>query len=399
MKQTPIYRIICYFFGWLYLLFICLSGNDVIAQTQQAHLSPQAEIGKLLFFDPRISGSGKLACATCHDPSNAHAPNNNLAVQVGGIHLDQPYFRATPSIRYLAQTPAFHIESKNKPVGGFNRDASADSLAKQAEGPLLSPTEMANSSMRELIVKVKLLPYIKNINSAFTLNSQSSDQQYFDAILIALEKYQKEDPAFQPFTSKFDLYLKGKINLSSQELRGFEVFNNTRIGNCASCHSSKVAPDGQAPLFTDFSYDALGVPRNMGIASNQNSDFFDMGLCQSHAGKDHPEFCGMFKTPTLRNVATRKVFFHNGKYTSLREAIRFYATRDTDPEKWYGRNAEGGITKFNDLPKEYRDNVSRDEAPYDQHFGRIPRISEEDIADIEAFLTTLTDGYDLNSSL
>jgi cytochrome c peroxidase len=186
------------------------------------------------------------------------------------------------------------------------------------------------------------------------------------------------------------------VNLSPQELHGLEIFNNPRIGNCASCHSSQVTSGGQGPLFTDFSYDALGVPRNMNIVSNQKSAFFDMGLCQSQAGKDHPEFCGMFKTPTLRNVATRKVFFHNGKYTSLREAIRFYATRDTDPEKWYGRNTEGGITKFNDLPKEYRDNVSRDEVPYDQHFGRIPRISEEDIADMEAFLTTLTDGFNLD---
>jgi cytochrome c peroxidase len=146
MQQTSIFRIIAHSYGWLYFIFLCFSANHSVAQSQQPNLSPQAEIGKLLFFEPRISASEKLACATCHDPNNAHAPSNSLAVQLGGINLDQTHFRAVPSIRYLAQTPEFHIEPKNRPVGGFNRDASANSLSKQAEGPLLSPLEMANTS-------------------------------------------------------------------------------------------------------------------------------------------------------------------------------------------------------------------------------------------------------------
>lgn len=375
------------------LFFASISFQAFPAQADQNALSPQAEIGKILFFDPIISGSEKISCATCHDPNNAHAPNNNLAVQIGGLNLDQSYFRSAPSIRYLVDTPTFHIEKKNKPVGGFNRDGSAPTLEKQAEGPLLSPIEMANPSTHELILKLKKRPYFKNLALAFKLNKQNAEQDYFDAMLVALAQYQKEDLSFRPFDSKFDAYLKGQVALAPKELHGLELFNNPRLGNCASCHSSSPAPNGRPPLFTDYSFDALGVPRNLSIPKNNDANFYDLGLCQASSGKSYPEFCGMFKTPTLRNVATRKVFFHNGKYTSLREAIRFYATRDTDPERWYGRNSAGGITKFNDLPKEYRENVSRDEVPYDQYFGRMPRLSENDIEDIEAFLVTLTDGY------
>lgn len=384
--------------GWsnllgLFLVLLLIRNHPSYAQSQQETLSPQAEIGKIIFFDPYISASEKMSCASCHDPSNAHAPNNNLIVQLGGKNLDQSYFRSAPSIRYLIDTPSFHIEKKNKPVGGFNRDGSAPTLEKQAEGPLLSPVEMANTSIHEFILKLKKRPYFKNLVLAFDIRTQNTDQEYFDAALVALAKYQKEDMSFRPFNSKYDFYLKGLTTLNPSELHGLELFNNPRIGNCASCHTSQSDSDQHPPLFTDYSYDALGVPRNLAIPLNKDAKFFDMGLCQSIAGKGHPEFCGMFKTPTLRNVATRKVFFHNGKYTSLREAIRFYATRDTDPEKWYGRNLEGGITKFNDLPIEYRENVSRDEIPYEQHFGRMPRLSEKDIEDIEAFLKTLTDGY------
>ena len=145
-------------------------------------------------------------------------------------------------------------------------------------------------------------------------------------------------------------------------------------------------------LFTDFTYAAMGVPRNPAIPANQDAHYFDLGVC---GRADHPlpasaRFCGLFKTPTLRNVATRRVFFHNGQMTSLREVIRFYNTRDTSPEDWYP-SVNGVVQKFNDLPLEYRGNIDT-QVPLDgRPRGSRPAMSDQDMADLEAFLRTLTD--------
>ena len=108
--------------------------------------------------------------------------------------------------------------------------------------------------------------------------------------------------------------------------------------------------------------------------------------------KGHAAYCGLFLTPTLRNVATRKTFFHNGLLHSLREAVAFYATRDTNPERWYLVNSSGHVQKFDDLPNRYVQNVNV-EPPFDRKPGDSPSLSEQDIDDIVAFLQTLTDGF------
>ncbi|HXJ23793.1 MAG TPA: cytochrome-c peroxidase, partial [Polyangia bacterium] len=192
-------------------------------------------------------------------------------------------------------------------------------------------------------------------------------------------------------------------------------------GNCASCHYHGAGLHGSSSIFTDYSYEAIGVPRNTALADNQDPGAYDQGLCGPLRG-DHPQvgaarntFCGMFKTPTLRNVATRKVFFHNGVIHSLEQALRFYNTRDTNPEIWYptrGGVAKakpgpkfpryglittqfvgGVVQKYDDLPARSRDNIDP-QMPLD---GRKPHsappLSEGNIADLLCFLETLTDGY------
>jgi cytochrome c peroxidase len=88
----------------------------------------------------------------------------------------------------------------------------------------------------------------------------------------------------------------------------------------------------------------------------------------------------------LRNVAVRRAFFHNAVFTDLRDTLAFYATRDTDPKRWYGT-----LTQWGGVPKSLRANVNRDEVPYGQRAGEQPRLNEQDIDDLLAFLTTLTD--------
>jgi cytochrome c peroxidase len=107
-------------------------------------------------------------------------------------------------------------------------------------------------------------------------------------------------------------------------------------------------------------------------------------------GRD--DYCGRFITPTLRNVALRQTFFHNGTVHSLHEAVAFYVERDTDPGKWYPRDAAGQILKFDDLPRAYRDNVNM-EPPFGGRPGDRPVLTPSEIDDIVVFLNTLTDGY------
>jgi cytochrome c peroxidase len=105
------------------------------------------------------------------------------------------------------------------------------------------------------------------------------------------------------------------------------------------------------------------------------------------------DLCGAFKVPTLGNVATRKVFFHNGRFGTLTDALRFYVRRDFSPGEFYPIDSSGAVRKFDDLPPDLAPNVNTAEVPYDRRMGEAPRLSEAEIDDLEAFLNTLTDGY------
>jgi cytochrome c peroxidase len=187
--------------------------------------------------------------------------------------------------------------------------------------------------------------------------------------------------------------LRHQAALTPQETQGLAVFVDPARGNCARCHPSGIRA-GAFPQFTDFGYAAVGVPRNAAIPANANSKYFDLGLCGPLRAdlSARKEYCGLFRTPSLRNVATRQVFFHNGVIHDLQDAVRFYAERDTAPQKWYSRTADGGVLKFDDLPAEYHGNLDR-AVPFDRHAGERPTLSEADVQAIVAFLRTLTDGY------
>ena len=116
------------------------------------------------------------------------------------------------------------------------------------------------------------------------------------------------------------------------------------------------------------------------------------GLCLITDFKGEADYCGLFKTPSLRNVALRQTFMHNGFFHSLRKVVDFYATRDTNPEKWYPRKADGTIDIDNDLPETYRANLNTD-PPLGGKPGDKPALNDQEIDDIVAFLGTLTDGW------
>ncbi|MFL6664954.1 MAG: cytochrome-c peroxidase [Rhizobacter sp.] len=356
-------------------------------------LSAQAQLGEQIFRDASLSASGRQSCASCHSADAAHGAPNDLAVQLGGPLGDQPGQRSSPSIRYLATNTAFHFDADGTPTGGFFWDGRAASLQDQAGRPFVSPFEMANGSVAEVVDRLSRATYADEFKRVFGADIFQRPDDAFARMTLALQQFQREDPALRPFSSKYDEFLRGRASLTEQELRGLALFNRGDKGNCAACHPSSKSADGTHPLFTDFSYDNLGVPRNPALAHNADPAFFDLGLCAREGGDmaARTDLCGAFKVPTLRNVALRRVFFHNGRFTTLKDTLTFYVQRDIHPEKFYPVDADGSVKKFDDLPAEYRANVNTSEAPYNRRPGDAPALSDAEIDDVIAFLQTLTD--------
>ena len=360
------------------------------------------QLGRRLFFDPDLSASGRLSCASCHDPAHAYGPPDAHPVPAGGKDMLEMGIRAVPSLRYQQVTPHFteHFFDEdaepdagvdNGPTGGLTWDGRADRARDQARLPLLSRSEMANESPAAIVARVRK-------STAALLRDAFGDAIFvkaetaFAGILQALEAFEQQPADFYPYNSRYDAWLAGKSALSHQEMRGLAAFNDPAKGNCAHCHPSARGADGTPPQFTDYGFAAIGVPRNKDIPANVDPAFYDLGLCGPLRSdlRDHPEYCGMFKTPTLRNVALRRSFFHNGLLHTLKDVLRFYAERDTNPEKWYQRNGDGVVQKFDDLPLRYHVNINL-EPPFDRQAGDKPVLSAEEIDDIIAFLRTLSD--------
>jgi cytochrome c peroxidase len=381
-------------------------GADPPSHQAYERAAAIAAVGQQLFTDTRLSASGSVSCASCHDPANHFSPANALSVQRGGAQLDQQGTRATPGLTYVTATPFFtehYFESEDEgdesidqgPTGGRTWDGRVNRPREQAGIPLLARNEMANASEDAVAARVATAPYADQLRRLFGQRIFSDVHRAFLAIGEALEAYEERPALFSSFTSKYDAYLRGTAQLTAQEARGLAAFNDPARGNCFHCHRSQLSMSGTLPLFTDYGFVALGVPRNPAIPANADPGFFDLGACGPER-KDlatRAEFCGLFKAPSLRNVATRHSFYHNGVFHTLQEAVSFYATRDTNPERWYPTGAGGKVRKFDDLPVKYRGNVDT-EPPLDRHPGQPPAMSEQDVADIVAFLQTLTDGYD-----
>ena len=358
-------------------------------------------LGRKMFFDPSLSASGRQACASCHDPRFAYGPPNDRAVQAGGSDLKRPGLRAVPSLRYLQNVPAFtehYAETDGNdsedqgPAGGNNWDGRAPTKHDQARIPLLSPFEMANATEDAVVARLAKAAYADEIRATFGEHVLADRTLAFQAATLALEVFQQSPADFYPYDSKYDAVLRGRATLAANEARGLALFNDASKGNCASCHPSTIR-EGAFPAFTDFGFVAVAAPRNAAIPANRDPAYFDLGLCgplRTDLSK-HDAYCGLFRAPSLRNVAVRRSFFHNGSVHSLEEAVRFYVERDTRPERWYPRRGRS-VVAYDDLPARFRTNVNR-EPPFGGKPGDRPALDEREIADLVAFLKTLTDGY------
>ncbi len=367
--------------------------------SRRATVPEMTELGRKLFFDPLLSASGRMSCATCHDPSFAYGPPNERATQLGGPDMKSAGLRAAPSLRYLQNVPPFeehHFDeavedsTDQGPTGGHTWDGRASTTHDQARLPLTSPFEMANPTVEAVVAKMAQGPLAPRFRAVFGDDVFAEPTRAVTALLKCLEVFQQSPQDFYPYSSRYDGYLRGKVTLTPAEQHGLALFNDPKKGNCASCHPSQIRK-GAFPQFTDFGFNAIGVPRNRALPANQDPAHFDMGLCGPVRTdlSAHPEYCGFFRVPGLRNTAVRRAYFHNGVFHTLDRVMDFYVARDSSPDLFYPK-ARGGVDAFDDLPPEHRRNVNR-EPPFGRKPGAAPALTKAEIRDVLAFLDTLTD--------
>ena len=162
---------------------------------------------------------------------------------------------------------------------------------------------MANRERADVVEQIAASSYADEFRRRSARTSSRTARRAFRHALEALQAFQIEDVSFHPYSSRYDLYASNKMGgpLTPAEQRGFAVYNDPTKGNCFACHYNGAGINGGVRLFTDFTYAALGVPRNPEIPANRDPSHFDLGIC---GRADHPlpasaHYCGMFKTPTL----------------------------------------------------------------------------------------------------
>jgi cytochrome c peroxidase len=397
----------------------------VLVRPRAAPLSAMAELGRAIFYDSTLSTSGTRSCASCHRPENAYASPVRSSSMLATTGDTGRIARAIPSLRYAYRAPDFSIGPElsdvdaspsttaaplppgSRPVkiagggsrgdvmvarGGLFWDGRANTLQDQAMGPLFNPSEMGNTSVATVAGRLRGAKYAPQFVTLFGLDIFAQPARLVDEAMFAVARFQIEDRSFHPYTSKYDYFLEGKARLTQSEWRGLQAFDDPKRGNCAACHLDRARGDGLPPVFTDYEYEALGIPRDTSIARG-----IDLGACGPLRTdlRDQPRFCGMFRTPSLRNTATRSEFFHNGVYRTLEDVLAFYNFRETHPAKIYPTMADS-VAKFNDLPARYHGNVDTSDAPLDRKPGQPSPMTKEEMRDVVAFLNTLNDGYVLN---
>jgi cytochrome c peroxidase len=372
-------------------------------------LTPIEELGKAIFFDQKLSVRNNQSCASCHDPNvgfTGAIPGINKAGSVYPGSIKTRFGnRKPPTAAYGGDSPVLYYDSDEQLwIGGMFWDGRAtgwtlgDPLAEQALGPFLNPVEQALPDKSYVVHRVCSSKYAKLFKEVWGLAACEDVDAAYDMIGLSIAAYERSSEV-NPFNSKFDAYLNGAATLTAQEVWGLELFEGK--GQCSACHIS----EGDRPLFTDFTYDNLGVPRN------PQNPFYVAGPEANPAGllwvdpglggflmsigevSAVAENMGKHKVPTLRNVDKRpgrgfaKAYGHNGYFKSLKGIVNFYNTRDVKPICADPFTTEKDALAQGCWPvPEVAENVNSDE------LGDLGLTPEEEEA-IVAFMMTLSDGY------
>ena len=397
----------------LTLLLAAASGSCL------ADLQPVEDLGKSIFFDPKLSINGNQSCAACHGPGVGWtgpdpAINAAGAVYEGSI-AGRFGDRKPPSSAYATPSPVLHfvIEKKEALFSGGNfwdgratGERLGNPAAEQAQGPFLNPLEQALAAPADVVGKIcggdysMLFRQVCGANACDAVNVSAA----YDCVGLAVAAYEGSSEVNQ-YSSKYDVYLAGKVDLTKEEKQGLNLFKSK--GKCANCHVLDRGPKGEPSLLTDFTYDNLGVPRNPDNPFYNQPEFnplgarwIDLGLGAFLASRlDYERFAaanyGKHKVPTLRNVdkwdpalgEQKKAYAHNGYFKSLWQIVHFYNTRDTKPPcKDDFTSVEDAIAQRCWPRPEVAVNVNTKE------MGKLNLTRAQEDA-IVAFLKTLSDGF------
>jgi cytochrome c peroxidase len=424
-----------FFATFIAVLGVLLLFSAVAAQTPT--LSDNEQLGKSIFFDANLSINQNQSCATCHAPEVGwvgpdSSINASAAIYEGSI-LGRFGNRKPPSAAYATVSPIFHMDKKGLFVGGNFWDGRAtgeklgNPAADQAQGPFLNPLEQALPDSACVVYRVcnPVVPGDYPVKFEDVWGADACDIAWppdvettcatevgtvalsdadrtnsgmaYDNIALSIAAYEAS-PEVNAFTSKYDYTFQGMAKLTKEEQKGFALFQGK--GKCKLCH-----PSGKEALFTDFTFDNLGLPKNPENPFYSNTEFnpegydwIDMGLggFLKATGYDEDVYMaewGKHKVPTLRNVDLRpsddfvKAFGHNGYFKSLEGIVHFYNTRDV-LDTCPGAYTEAQALAADCWPApEVAETVNTDE------LGDLGLTAEEEAA-IVSFLKTLSDGYE-----
>jgi cytochrome c peroxidase len=360
-----------------------------------------AELGRAIFFDASLSEPRGTSCASCHDPGRAFSGNHGSRIGVPlGSRPGHFARRSSPSLLYLKYVPRFRFfqegdEPGAAPFGGLFWDGRVDTIQELVRQPLLNPDEMNDRDARAVATKIARASWAAAFRRAFGAAALDDPEAALASLGVAVEAFLTSDE-MAPFSSRFDDVMRGRASFTAVEAEGMRVFKDPAKGACIGCHPffERKGPDARGQgasamisLFTDYGYDAVSPPRNPRLPPAARKP--DLGLCE-RTDRANPSsdggYCINFRTPSLRNVAVRSSYLHNGVFDELRDVVAFYATRDTSPRRWY----RSGV-KFEDTPPKYRDHVNVTTPPYNRLPGQAPALTDAEIDAVVAFLRTLTD--------
>ena len=414
---------------WVIVLFLGVLGSTWAGPALSA-LTDVEQLGKSIFFDLDLSINMNQSCASCHAPDAGWTGpdsviNANGSVYEGSIP-GRFGDRKPPSAAYATLSPIFHMDKKGLFTGGnfWDGRATGDKLgnpaADQAQGPFLNPMEQALPDSACVVYYVCTAPAYpvsfeavwgdgacdiswpidvesvcasEGVTVDLSTEDRAKSDMAYDNIALSIASYEASEEV-NAFSSKFDLTFvsgKNKAKLTKEEQRGGALFWGK--GKCARCHSF----GGKKALFTDFTFDNLGLPQNPENPAGTAPDFVDPGLggFLKTAGYEDDVYqaeWGKHKVPTLRNVGKGlsdglvKAYGHNGYFKSLKGIVHFYNTRDVKAV-CPGPYTEAEALAANCWPApEVSENVNHDE------LGDLGLTPEEEDA-IVAFMKALSDGY------
>lgn len=359
-----------------------LLAGGFVGQKTPSSLSPIEELGKKLFFDQNLSNPPGQDCGACHALSVGMTGPDEEINKKGGVYEGAVRGRfgnrKPPAAAYAGDSPVLHIDDKGNFAGGMFWDGRAtgeklgDPLAEQAMGPFLNPLEQNMPDAKSLVLRVRESKYaglFEKVWGKGSLAEKKDPEKIYEQIARSVAAYERSSEV-NPFNSRFDDFWRkaksaglevasiaqsnwkkfDKMGLDETELRGLVLFNGK--GMCANCHVLTSA-HGKPPLFTDFTYDNLGIPKNPDNPfykmpkewNPDGADWVDPGLGgflkeTGKYAKYAAENMGKHKVPTLRNVALGpcpgfiKAYMHNGFFKTLKDVVHFYNTRDVASEKW-----------------------------------------------------------------